>query len=66
MRYRSTESKKGSPAPTAVRHPDSGDMVVANEEIKRVTLEYCVKNLENGSPDPEVEQDATIKDSCTT
>ena len=36
-------------------------MVVANEEIKRVTLEYCVKNLENGSPDPEVEQDATIK-----
>ena len=53
--------KKGSQEPTAVRHPDSGDMVVANKEIKRVTLEYCVKNLENGSPDPEVEQDATIK-----
>ena len=53
--------KKGAQEPTAVRHPDSGDMVVANEEIKRVTLEYCAKNLENGSPDPEVEEDATIK-----
>ena len=34
--------KKGSQVTTAVRHPDNGDMVVANEEIKRVTLEYCV------------------------
>ena len=53
--------KKGTQEPTAVRHPVSGDMVVANEEIKRVTLEYCVENLENASPDPEVEVDTNLK-----
>jgi hypothetical protein len=53
--------KKGTQEPTAVRDPISGDIVVANEEIKRVTLEYCVKNLENSTPDPEVELDTNIK-----
>ena len=47
--------KKGGQELTAVRHPTSGDMVVSTEEIKRVTLEYCVKNLENSSEVPEVE-----------
>ena len=36
-------------------------MVVSTEEIKRVTLDYCVNNLENSSPDPEVEMESTIK-----
>ena len=54
--------KKGVQEPTAVRHPSSGDMVVSNEEIKRVTLEYCVKNLENVLPDPEVEKDTLLKE----
>ena len=32
--------KKVTQEPTAVRHPESGDIVVGNEEIKRVTLEF--------------------------
>ena len=54
--------KKGGQEPTAVRHPVTGDMVVSNEEIKRVTLEYCAKNLENLNPDPEVEKDSILKE----
>jgi hypothetical protein len=30
-----------------VKHPTTGEMVVSNDEIKRVTLEYCVKNLKS-------------------
>ena len=44
-----------------MRHPVNGNMVVSKEEIKKVTLEYCVKNLENGSIDPEVEKVIQIK-----
>ena len=54
--------KKGGQELTAVRHPVSGEMVVSTEEIKRVTLEYCVKNLENLPPDPEVEMDTNLKE----
>ena len=37
--------KKGGQVPTAIRDPKNGDIVVANEEIKSVTLAYCVDNL---------------------
>ena len=37
--------KKGGQEPTAIRHPKTNELVVANEEIKKVTLEYCVDNL---------------------
>ena len=54
--------KKGGQEPTAVRHPSNGDMVVSTEEIKRVTLEYWVKNPENAPPDPEVEKVTYLKE----
>ena len=56
--------KKGGQEPTAVRHPSNGVMVVSTEEIKCVTLEYCVKNLKNAPPDPEVEKDTYLKKFC--
>ena len=37
--------KKGGQVPTAIRDPRNGDLIVANEEIKSVTLAYCVDNL---------------------
>ena len=37
--------KKGGQEPTAIRHPKTNELVVANEEIKKVTLDYCVDNL---------------------
>ena len=54
--------KKGGQELTAVSHPVSGEMVFSTEEIKRVTLEYCVNNLENLPPDPEVEMDTNLKE----
>jgi len=37
--------KKETQEPVAIRDPDSGELVVAAEEIKRVTLKYCETNL---------------------
>ena len=54
--------KKGSQEPTAVIDPKNGDIVVSNEEIKCVTLQYCVKNLVNESADPEVEKETNLKE----
>ena len=34
---------------------------MANDEIKPVTLDYCVKNLSNQTPDPEVEKAQEIE-----
>ena len=53
--------KKGSQEPTAVKDPISGEMVVSNDAIKSVTLDYCVKNLKNKSDDPEVDADIMFK-----
>ena len=44
-----TGPKKGSQVPTAIKDPNTGDMVVSNEEIKNVTLAYCVANLTHKS-----------------
>ena len=38
-------SKKGGQEATAIQDPKTGDLVVANEQIKEVTLTYCVDNL---------------------
>ena len=41
--------KKSGQEPTAIRDPKTGDLVVSNEEIKKVTLAYCVDNLSKKS-----------------
>ena len=53
--------KKGNQEPTAVRHPETGDMIVSSDEIKRVTLNYCVQNLVDKPSDPKVEKEINIK-----
>ena len=35
--------------PTAIKDPKTGDLVVANEEIKKVTFAYCGDNLSKKS-----------------
>ena len=37
--------KKGGQEPSAIKDPKTGDLVVSSEEIKKVTLAYCVDNL---------------------
>ena len=40
-------SKKPSQEAQAIKHPITGELIVPNSEIKKVTLEYCLKTLEN-------------------
>ena len=53
--------KKGSQAPTAIKHPISGELIVANEEIKNVTLAYCVDNLTKQHKDETVVKGLELK-----
>ena len=46
--------KKGGQDPTAIRDPETGELVVSNEKIKEVTLSYCVDNLTKQSTNKEV------------
>ena len=41
--------KKPSQEPTAIRDPNTGDLIVSNEEIRKVTLAYCADNLSRKS-----------------
>ena len=58
-----TGPKKGSQDPTAIKDPITGDLIVSNEEIKKVTLAYCVANLTKKSDDSEVIKGLELKES---
>ena len=49
--------KKSPQDTTAIRDPKTGELLVNKHEIKRVTLAYCVENLQNNIPAEDV-QDA--------
>ena len=48
--------KKSKQEASAVRHPQTGEIIVNKNEIKKVTLEYCVNNLKKNIPDDEVKE----------
>ena len=49
-------SKKDKTNAHAIKHPNTGDLIVAPEEIKRVSVEYCKHNLRNNDPHPGYEE----------
>ena len=53
--------KKKTQEPSAVKDPTTGELVVSSEEIKKVTLKYCVENLQNNNPDDSVKQLVELK-----
>ena len=53
--------KKGGQEPTAIKDPITGELVVSNEEIKKVTLAYCVDNLTKKSTDKDVEKEKELR-----
>ena len=53
--------KKAKQEPSAIRDPANGELVVSGEEIKRVTLKYCVDNLTNKSANKEVEMEKELR-----
>jgi len=58
MKKKLSGGKKEAQEPVAIRDPNSNELVVAAEEIKRVTLKYCEDNLKK-----KVESDG-VKEEC--
>ena len=54
-------NKKPAQEAQAIKDPESGQLVVSNSEIKKVTLKYCLKTLENNKPEKEVEELVELK-----
>ena len=51
IRKRIIGGKKATLEATAIMNPDTNKLVVSKHEIKRVTLNYCKKTLENNEPE---------------
>ena len=54
--------KKTTNEAHAVRDPKTGDLVVSNSEIKKVTLEYCKSVLENNEPENDMKELVEMKE----
>ena len=55
-------SKKPSQEAQAIKDPSRGEIIVSNSEIKRVTLEYCLKTLKNNEPEDEARDAVELKE----
>ena len=54
-------STKLSIEPHAIKDPNTQELFVANNDIKRATLKYCVANLQKKDPDPQVKSLVELK-----
>ena len=54
-------SKKAAKEAQAIKDPETNELVVSNSEIKKVTLKYCLKTLENNKPEKEFEELIQLK-----
>ena len=61
MKKEVTGEKQREQEPVAVRDPDNNQLVVAREEIKKVTLKYCKDNLKKKDKDECYSEDDKIK-----
>ena len=46
----------------AIKHPDTGKLVVERNEIKKVSVEYCKKVLSKNNPKEEYKKMSNMKD----
>ena len=54
--------KKGKQEAHAVKDNETGEMVISNEEIRRVSLKYCLDVLKNNEPDDELKELVKLKE----
>ena len=54
--------KKVAQDAQAIIDPDTNELIVSNSEIKKVTLKYCLKTLENNKPEEEVKELIELKE----
>ena len=57
-----TGPKKTGKEAHAIRNPKTGDLVVSNTEIKKVTLEYCKSVLKNNEPEEDMKELVELKE----
>ena len=55
--------KKVGQEPSAVRDPETEELLVGSKEVKRATLSYCLKNLTNNTMTKEGERLASLKEN---
>ena len=55
-------SKKQGQEACAVKDPKTKELIVASEEIKKVSLEYCKEVLTNNKPEAEYKKEIMIKE----
>ena len=48
--------KKSRQEASAIKDPKTGELMVTKDDIKKVTLKYCVENLKGNEPDEEVKE----------
>ena len=53
---------KGAQEAQATINPETNELVVSNSEIKKVTLKYCLKTLENNKPEEKVKEVVELKE----
>ena len=53
--------KKNGQEPSAIRDPETEELLVSSKELKRATLSYCLKNLKNNTMTSEGEKVAAMK-----
>ena len=56
-------SKKASAEPHAIKDPKTGHLLVANKDIQKATLNYCVDNLKNKVTDTEAQEFITLRNA---
>ena len=57
-----TGNKKAAQEAQAIKNPETNELVVSNSEIKKVTLKYCLKTLENNPPEEKVKELVEFKE----
>ena len=63
MKKRISGGRKEAQEPVAIRDPDTDELVVAAEDIKKVTLKYCESNLMKKEEEPKGEA-KRIQEEC--
>ena len=56
-------NRKVGQEPTAIKDPDSGDLLVSSHDINKTSLDYCVKNLSNNEVSDNVKVIVELKET---
>ena len=63
MRKKISGGMKQGQEPSAIRDPETGDLLVETSNIKAATLKYCVNNIKDNKLDSDAQQIFNIKEN---